>query len=377
MKKEILIVEDEIIIVREMENLLQNLGHHVCAFAATAADALHQANEYRPDLVLMDIRLRGEEDGIQAAQKIKELYDIPLVYVTAFADQELLDRAKITEPFGYILKPVEPRALEAAISMALYKHQVEHERAALQARLHDVQKMAAIATLAGGLAHNFNNILWAVMGYMELTLLTLAEDSQERENLQTSLQACQRANNIVDQFMTFSRQAEHDRQLIRLDEIIEETLAPLQSLLPPNIAINLHIEKTSGFILANPRRLKEMLGHLYRNALDAMQKTGGTLEVKLADIYTDEGQKISDQYLLPGSYWKLTIRDTGHGMDQEIIPQIFHPFFTTREVGAGLGLGLSVVYGIVRSHNGSIQVFSKPGEGTTFTLFLPKTEIQD
>jgi signal transduction histidine kinase len=375
MKKEILIVEDEIIIVRELENMLQNLGHHVCAFAATAAEALQKAKDHRPDLVLMDIHLRGEGDGILTAEKIIGLYDIPFIYVTAFADQKLLDRAKVTEPYGYILKPVEQHALEAAIAMALYKHQVEHERAVLQARLHDAQKMAGIATLAGGLAHNFNNILWAVMGYMELTLLTLPGDSQERKNLQTSMQECQRANNIVSQFLTFSRQAEPDRQKIRLDEIIKETLAALQSLLPPNIAINLHIEKTSGFILANPKRLKEMLGHLYHNALDAMQKTGGMLEVTLADIYLDEGQKIPDQYLLPGPYWQLTIRDTGHGMDQEIIPLIFDPFFTTREVGAGLGLGLSVVYGIVRSHNGSIHISSKPGEETTFTLLLPKLDI--
>ena len=377
MNKEILIVEDEIIIVRELENILQSLGHQVCAFAATAADALHKVEAYRPDLVLMDIQLRGEEDGIQAAEKIKERYDIPLVYVTAFADQQLLERAKITEPFGYILKPVEPHALEAAISMAFYKHQMEQERTALQARLHAAQKMAAIATLAGGLAHNFNNILWGVMGYIELTLGTLPAESQEKQYLQKSLQECRRASTIVEQFLTFSRQAEPKRLKLRPDDIIKETLASLQKQLSPNIHINLQSEKSRGFILANPERLKEMLGHLCHNALAAMEKSGGMLEVKLAAVSCAAGQEIPDQYLLPGPYWKLTIRDTGHGMDQEILPQIFAPFFTTREVGAGLGLRLSVVYGIVRSHNGSIQVASKLGEGTTFTIFLPKLESQE
>jgi signal transduction histidine kinase len=374
MGKVILIVEDEIIIARELEDILQDLGHQVCGFAATAADAIQKAQEYRPDLVLMDIQLRGEEDGIQAAEKIKKLYDIPFIYVTAYADQKILERAKITEPFGYILKPVEPRTLEVAIAIALYKHQMEKERVELQVRLHQAQKMEAIGTLAGGIAHNFNNILGAVLFSTSMTLDNLPEDSQERENLQIALQGCDRAKNIVSQFLTFSRQAEPNRLKVQLDSLIIETLASLKESLPSHIVIGLHIEAKSGLIAANPLRLKEMLGHLYSNATYAMQETGGMLEIKLADLCLNEEQKTTGQTLPPGPYWRLTISDTGHGMEQAIMDRIFDPFFTTKEVGTGMGLGLSVVYGIIRSHDGSIMVSSKPDIGTTFTILLPKVE---
>jgi signal transduction histidine kinase len=374
MGKLILIVEDEIIIARELEDILHNLGHQVCGFAATAVDAIQKAQECRPDLVLMDIQLRGEDDGIQAAEKIKKLYNIPLIYVTAYADQQILDRAKITEPFGYILKPVEPRNLEVAIAIALYKHQAEKERAELQARLHQAQKMEAISTLAAGIAHNFNNILGAVMFATSMTFDNLPEDSNERENLQIALQGCEKAKNIVSQFLTFSRQAEPNRPTVQLDSIIIETLTSLQESLPSNIVIDRHIEATPGLIAANPIRLKEMLGHLYSNAIYAMQEKGGILEVKLEDLLLNEEQQTAGQSLPPGLYWRLTISDTGHGIDQAIMDRIFDPFFTTKGVGTGLGLGLSVVYGIVRCHEGSIIVSSEPEKGTKFTILLPKVD---
>jgi two-component system, response regulator PdtaR len=144
MPENILIVEDEVIIAAGLESIVMDLGYQVCAFAATAAEAIQKVGDCRPDLVLMDIRLKGKEDGIQAAQKIKELYDVPVIFVTAFSDQELLNQAKKAEPFGYILKPVEPRTLEVAMATALYKHQAEKDKLALQARLAQLEKQVAL-----------------------------------------------------------------------------------------------------------------------------------------------------------------------------------------------------------------------------------------
>ena len=144
MPKDILIVEDEIVIVKDLESTLQDIGYHVCAVAATAEDAIQRTRDFQPDLILMDIRLRGKDNGIHAAMEIKKLFDIPVIYLTAFVDQQLIDQAKLTEPFGYIIKPVEPRSLEVAIEIALYKHHAEKERMRLQARLSELEKQVAL-----------------------------------------------------------------------------------------------------------------------------------------------------------------------------------------------------------------------------------------
>jgi signal transduction histidine kinase len=367
-----MIVEDEFVILQQLEVLLVELGYEVCAKALSGEKAVQEAEEKIPDLILMDINLIGEIDGVEAARQIQTRYDIPIIYVTAFDNPELLARAKVTEPYGYILKPFEPRELNIAIDISLYKHQVKKEKAELQARLHQAQKMEAIGTLAGGIAHVFNNILWAIMGFTELTLNKLIEGSQERKYLERVLQASEKAKNIISQFLAFSRQSEADRQTVQLGLIIEESIQSLRESLPPNIQIKINIRSATDLILANPQRIEEMLRHLYSNALHAIGEKDGVLEITLEDIYLNDQQSTLGQGLTPGPYFKLTIADTGPGMEQSVLDQIFEPFFSTKEVGTGMGLGLSVVYGIVNSHGGNISIASTPGNGAKFTILLPK-----
>jgi signal transduction histidine kinase len=367
-----MIVEDEFVILQQLEVLLIDLGYEVCAKALSGEQAVQEALEKIPDLILMDINLIGEIDGVEAARQIQAHYDIPIIYVTAFDNPELLARAKVTEPYGYILKPFEPRELLIAIDISLYKHQAKKEKAELQARLHQAQKMEAIGTLAGGLAHVFNNILWAIMGFTELTINKLSLGSQERKYLERVLQASEKAKNIVNNFLIFSRQAEPDRQAVQLGLIIEKSIQSLRESLPPNIRIITNFHSATAMIMANPQRLEEMLHQLYSNAIHAIGEKDGVLEITLEDFFLNDQQSTLGQSLTPGPYCKLTIADNGQGMEQAVQDQIFEPFFTTREVGAGMGLGLSVVYGIVNSHSGNISVASTPGKGATFTILLPK-----
>jgi signal transduction histidine kinase len=258
--------------------------------------------------------------------------------------------------------------------MALYKHQAEKEKTELQAQLAQARKMEAIATLAAGLAHNFNNILMMVMGFTELAILKMPEENKTVKYLQQAWQGCERAKNIVSQFLSFTRSVEPDPQKIQFEPLLKETFAFLNESLPANITSNLDIDTSPGLIVGNPSRLKEMLGHLYSNAVQAMREKGGRIRVKLEEIMLREEQKSPGESLPPGQYWKLTVSDTGRGMDLAVMDRIFEPFFSTEEFGSSLGLGLSVVYGIVRSHYGNITVSSQPDHGTTFTILIPKLE---
>jgi signal transduction histidine kinase len=370
----ILIVEDEVILAKDMKEILTAMGYEVVGETGRGEEAIQQAQVLQPELILMDINLGSGMDGITAAGKIKELYGINSIYLTAYADPQLMERAKLTEPYGYILKPFDPRELQIAIDIALYKHKLEKEKAELQTQLLRAQKMEAIATFAGGIIHEFNNMLWAIMGFTELTLDEVPHGSTAQKNLQHILQSSQRAKNFVAQFQMFSHQAGPECETIQFSQLIEDSLTFLSKSLPENIKIEKHLENADGIILSNPDRLQQMLSHLYNNAIYAMREEGGILGVTLGKIYLTEKPATAEPSLTPGPYFRLTVRDTGQGMDRSVVDRIFEPFFTTKNIGEGKGLGLAMVYGIVMGQGGSISVSSQPGLGTTFTILLPRVE---
>jgi signal transduction histidine kinase len=350
------------------------MGYEVIGEAGSGEEAIQQAHELEPDLILMDINLGAGMDGITAAEKIKKLYGISSIYLTAYAGPQLMERAKFTEPYGYILKPFDPRELQIAIDIALYKHKLEKEKAELQTQLLQAKKMEAIATFAGGIIHEFNNMLWAIMGFTELTLDEVPQGSVAHKNLQQILQSTQRAKNFVAQFFTVSHQTGPERETIQFSQLIEDSLTSLSKSLPGTIKIEKNLENAEGNILSTPDRLQQMLSHLYNNAIYAMREKGGILEVTLEEIYLTEKPATAEQSLNPGPYFRLTVRDTGQGMDRSVVDRIFEPFFTTKKIGEGKGLGLAMVYGIVRGQGGAMNVSSQPGQGTTFTILLPRVE---
>ena len=244
----------------------------------------------------------------------------------------------------------------------------------LQAQVRQNQKMEAIGTLAGGIAHDFNNILGAIIGYTELVLDDMDEDSRAHQNLSNVLTAGIRAKELVKQILTFSRMDKSEKSAIQMSLLVKEALKLLRASLPTTINIIQDIDAKSSFVLANPSHIHQIVLNLCTNAGHAMKSDGGLLRVSLSQVFLDAEQTRQLQLLKPGNYVELQISDTGHGIEPAILDRIFDPFFTTKDVGEGTGMGLAVTHGIVLRLGGNIKVKTKVGEGTTFTVWLPQLE---
>jgi PAS domain S-box-containing protein len=248
--------------------------------------------------------------------------------------------------------------------------QLEANNQSIQAHLQQSQKMEAIGTLAGGIAHDFNNILTAVMGYTEIALMEVADGAPVKRNLEQVLQAGTRARELVRQILTFSRQTEHELKPVQLSLIIQEALNLMRASLPSTITIVPRLNSGSS-VLADPTQIHQVLINLCTNAAHAMSDRVGMLTVSLDDVEPDRAFMSRHPELTPGVYQRLSVQDSGHGIDPAVRERIFEPFFTTKEREEGTGMGLSVVLGIVRSHKGIITVDSVPGKGSTFDIYLP------
>jgi len=269
-----------------------------------------------------------------------------------------------------LYEQLQQHALELQSSISRIK-EGEAERLLLQSQLQQAQKMEAIGTLASGIAHDFNNILGAVLGYAELAILETAPGSMLKKHLDTVMSAAYRAKELVRQILAFSRQSNEERKPINVAHIIKEVLKFLRASLPSTIDIRGHIETAPGTVFADPTQIHQIIMNLCTNAHHAMRENGGILEVNLRAVHVDEERASSNTELKEGSYVQLTVSDTGHGMDEQIMARIFDPYFTTKEKGVGTGLGLAVVHGIVTKYGGCIEVESTPGKGSKFDLYFP------
>ena len=245
-------------------------------------------------------------------------------------------------------------------------------RKQVEEELRQAQKLEAIGTLAGGIAHDFNNILTAIIGYTQLMLYDTPADGKSQPLLKEVLNASKRATNLVSQILSFSRQTEKERKPIEIQPVIKEALKLLRGTLPSTIKIEQEIDAKCRMVMADPVQIHQILMNLCTNAYHAMRNNGGTLSVRLEE--TAIGLGFCDaqaQVLPPGPYLRLTIRDTGDGMDEKTLTKIFTPYFTTKAAGEGTGLGLSTVLGLARSYNGGITAESAPGKGSIFAVYLP------
>jgi signal transduction histidine kinase/ActR/RegA family two-component response regulator len=237
-------------------------------------------------------------------------------------------------------------------------------------KLEQAQKMESIGTLAGGIAHDFNNILFPILGYSEMLLEDLPEDSSVRSSLNEINSGALRAKDLVQQILTFARHEKSDMKLMKMQPIIKEALKLIRSTIPTTIEIKQNINPKCGIIKADPTRIHQIIMNLSTNAYHAMEDTGGELKVGLKEIELAKSDLMSPD-MKPGAYALLTIADQGTGMDTDLTKKIFDPFFTTKGKNKGTGMGLSVVHGIVKSMNGAIHVYSELGIGSEFKVYFP------
>ena len=485
-----MIVEDEHIVALDIKKHVEGYGYAVAGIHSSGESALAAMKDEQPDLVLMDIHLHGEMDGLQTARSVKTEHNVPVVMLTAYADDATLERAKLSQPFAYIIKPFEERELLTAIIMSLYRHRMEQmvvqrerlfsttldsivdavivtdesdrigflnsvacemlgldpvesigtslddrvqfhkrvgedelkgefdaevtdgrvipvertttplddasgERNGWVLVLHDISrrienqrivraqserlrrslKMEAIGRLTGGIAHDFNNLLTVIMGYSRLISDELSDvDMPSREAIVEDVEgirkAAMRSAALTRQLLSFSRNQSVERKPTDLNATLAEMEALLRQLLKEDIPLTIDLTGGPSVVFADPSQLEQVIMNLVVNARDSMPE-GGRLLIRTEGKHVSLTEVIGREAVDPGEFVAVTVSDSGAGMDPETLDRIFDPFFTTKETGKGTGLGLSTVYGIVSQSHGFVDVESRPGEGTTFTVCLP------
>ena len=247
--------------------------------------------------------------------------------------------------------------------------EVELEKQLLQA-----QKLESLGVLAGGIAHDLNNTLTPIMGFTALVEENLPEGSPNRENLKEVLKSSERAKNLVRQILAFSRRGEQERKPVDIAGIVKEATKLLRATMPPTIEIRQNIDPECGQVRADATQIEQVMMNLCTNAYQALGDAGGLLEVSLTQVEVSPEDARAHPHLQGGPHVKLTVSDTGPGIDAAIVERVFEPFFTTKGVGEGTGLGLSIVHGIVTAHGGAISCRSEAGKGTSFFVYLPRLD---
>ncbi len=490
-KARIIIVEDETIVALDIRQSLERSNYDVVGVYSSAEEALSVFPKMRAHLVLMDIRLQGEMDGVEAADIIRKRYNVPVILLTAYADEETIERAKLTEPFGYIIKPFEERDLKTTIEIALYRHELSKrlreseeryrrffeddlsgdfvadstgrvvacnqafvdllglgnvesaigtsidslfldepekarfwddlrsdgklklseislltsdsrpvsvlanvigyfddknqlseikgylidttERKRLETQLRQAQKMEAIGRLAGGIAHDFNNLLTVIIGYASLIEEKAKVSKPIDRDLEGIQAASRKATTLTKQLLAFSKRQILNPVVVNMNDLVRDLEKMLRRLLTEDILLTLYTGATSPLVLVDPSQVEQSLINLVLNARDSMPK-GGRLVIECRNVDLEEALPAAAGDIPPGSYVRLSVTDSGVGIEPELLAKIFEPFFTTKSPDKGTGLGLSTVFGIVDQSHGFVQVESEVGKGSSFSIYLPTTE---
>jgi signal transduction histidine kinase/ActR/RegA family two-component response regulator len=288
------------------------------------------------------------------------------------------EQEKVQTANNALEKRVQDRTRQLTLANKDLKNEIEirmrheKEKTQLEGQLIQLQKMETIGTLAGGIAHDFNNILTPILGYTEMAIEELSDESTLKYDMEQINSAATRGKDLVQQILTFSRQVDFDKKPLRLDQVVTEVLKLMRASFPSNIEIKQELDTECGTVLADSTQMHQIIMNLCTNAYHAMLGKGGVLTVRLDKKKLGMKQFNGSAKMQKGTYIRLNISDTGHGMDKQTVERIFEPFFTKKEVGSGSGLGLSVVHGIVSNNNGTIVVESEPGRGSSFIIYLPQ-----
>ena len=500
----VLLVEDEAIVAMQTKSELQKMGHAVVGIFASGEDALAGIAGANPELILMDIKLQGEMDGIETAERLSQDYDIPLIFLTAHSEESTIDRARTVSSYGYLLKPVEAQDLHIAIQMAIYRHeqdrrvkqveeslresnnflktimnsidaliyiadiqthellfvnkyglsvwgndivgqpcwkalqsldgpcsfctndrlltsdgrptgiyrwefqnlvnrrwydisdlaihwtdgrmvrleiaaditdrkQLETERANSEAQYHQIQKAKSLSRMAEAITHNFNNMLAAVMGNLDLAMNNLPRGSEAVVYLTDAMKATRQAADVSSLMLTYLGQAPGKHEAIDLSDVCRRSLPKLRDSLPNEVILEADLPDIGPTIKANAEQIEQALTKLSINASEALSEGRGTVRLS---VRTVPAADISYKHRFPIDwqpqehfYACMEVADTGCGIAGKNIDELFDPFFSTKYTGRGMGL--SVVLGVVRAHNGAVTVKSREKHGSVFRIFFP------
>jgi signal transduction histidine kinase len=383
----VLIVEDEAIVAQDLRQTLAEQGFDAFAVASSAEEAIASAASKRPDVVLMDIRIKGPTDGIAAAQALRERFGTPIIYLTAHADARTLARAKSTEPSGYLLKPVKSSELKVSIELALHKRSSQQrlERTAederlTHERLDSIERLASLARMAAGVAHQINNPLTVVLANAELVTRELerrraepappdSEAHADQQRLDETIQvqtelrlAAQRIARIVANIQFFCQPSSPPSARSDVRRAIERALRQTTTDLSGCARVIQDLRPVPK-VKTSEAHLTEVMKQLLLNAGQAIEaRPGASNEIH---IHT---RLVEDGYVL------IEVADTGCGLSQEVQRRMFEPFFTTKPLGAGTGLGLSICHGIVTSAGGRLSLEARPEGGAQVSVLLPSVD---
>lgn len=337
---------------------------------------------FSPDVILADYSL-PDITGIEAIDICRKMnVDAPVILITGEGNEEIAVDSLRLGAIDYIIKR-NAAGLHARVSRALgiwsdrkAKDRAEAQEKRLQVLLYETQKMEAIGKLAGGIAHDFNNILLGIIGYADLCLADVPEDSAIRDKLETIISFSLRGADLIKQLLIFSRKVPMKFEMVDLNSFVADTVQFLKRILEETIEVTLDLAEDISTMSFDASQFTQLLMNLVLNARDAMLGKG-VIRIKTRKCSLAEVPPEIAPQTRASAYVCLSVTDAGVGIDEKDVQKIFDPFFTTKDVGKGTGLGLSIVYTVVTAHRGAIKVSSKKGLGTTFSVYLPLLESEE
>ena len=344
----------------------------VCKRVETAETLRARLQEEKWDIVISDYAM-PQFNGAAALAIVREKDpDLPLIFVSGTIGEEMAIEAMRVGARDYVMKGNLKRLLPA-IHRELQEAEIRREHRRGEQRLRQLEKFEAIGKLAGGIAHDFNNVIGAILGWAELGNEQVPAGSRVAEYFQNISRQSERAAALTRQLLAYARRQILEPRNVNLNEIVSETTTLLQKVIGAHIEVKIVLAPDLLVTRADPSQIEQVLLNLCFNARDAMPG-GGQLLIETRNFDMAEDYCRRHSHARPGRYIQLSVSDTGIGMDAATMDRIFEPFFTTKEVGKGTGLGLATTFGVVKQHCGIIDVYSEPGHGTAFQIYLPVSE---